>query len=179
MRAGAGTGTAAPLGLKLPDGGVRGGSTDPTCDGELWGFAGLAGDVKWWPLKSRPLSAGQKCSIVPVGQFGSQSSSKAPEGKVAGKAVEKWGKWDRGNWEFCPKWSHFSPIFPPISYEFHTFFLHLPLGFFGTFSHFPIYPLSPPFSPISPPFPPISPISPHFSISPIFPIFPIFPNLCG
>ena len=35
--------------------------------------------------------------------------------------------------------------FPPISYEFHTFFRHFPLGVFGTFSYFPISPHFPPF----------------------------------
>ena len=52
--------------------------------------------------------------------------------------------------------------FPPISYEFHTFFLRFPLSTFGHFAPFP-----PIFSHF-PPFPPISPISPLFSISPIF-----------
>ena len=43
--------------------------------------------------------------------------------------------------------------FPPIAYDFHTFFLHFPLGIVGTFSHFPIPPVSPPF-PLIFPFPP-------------------------
>ena len=50
--------------------------------------------------------------------------------------------------------------FSPVSYHFHTFFLHSPQRIFGNFPQFPI----------SPPFPPLSP---HFSI------FPIFPPFCG
>ena len=42
--------------------------------------------------------------------------------------------------------------FPPISYEFHTFFLHFPLGIFGIFSYFPISPHFPPFFFHFPPF---------------------------
>ena len=65
--------------------------------------------------------------------------------------------------------------FPPISYEFHTFSLHFPLGIFGTFSYFPIPPHFPPFPSIflhSPPFPPISPhFTPFFSIFPCSPFF--------
>ena len=57
--------------------------------------------------------------------------------------------------------------FPPLSYEFHTFFLHFPLDIFGIFSHFPIATRFPPFFSILFP-PPFPPISPHFPISPIF-----------
>ena len=46
--------------------------------------------------------------------------------------MEKQGKWD------------ISSYFPPISYKFHTFFLHFPLGTFGTFSRFPTSPHLPP-----------------------------------
>ena len=61
-------------------------------------------------------------------------------------------------------------IFPisPISYKFHAFFLHFPLGIFGIFSHFPISPHFPPYFPISPHFPPFPPIFLYFSIFPIF-----------
>ena len=45
--------------------------------------------------------------------------------------------------------------FPPISYQFCTFFVHFPKCTFGNFSQFPI---SPHFSP----FPPIFPHGSHF-----------------
>ena len=63
--------------------------------------------------------------------------------------------------------------FCPISYEFHTCFLHFPLGTFGTFSHFPISPHFPPFPPIFLQFPTFPPISPHFPPFFHFPHFPL------
>ena len=45
--------------------------------------------------------------------------------------------------------------FPPVSYKFHTFFLHSPQFIFGNFPQFPN-------SPVSPHFPPFPPHFPHF-----------------
>ena len=42
--------------------------------------------------------------------------------------------------------------FPPISYQFHTFFLHTPECIFGDFSQFLILLYFPPFPPLSPRF---------------------------
>ena len=53
----------------------------------------------------------------------------------------------------------FFSVSPPISCQFHTFFIHFPKCTFGNF----------PFFCISPHFPYVSPFPPHFSISPVFP----------
>ena len=64
--------------------------------------------------------------------------------------------------------------FSPVSYQFHTFFLHSPQCIIGNLPQFPKFP---PFPPMSPHFPPFPPISPHFPpFPPIPPPFsPIFP----
>ena len=90
--------------------------------------------------KSRLMSATPKVPIFPVGWSGSQSSSKGPEGNVA----RRWKNGGNGTGKtgnFCPLFSHFSPIFllSPIDFThfcftsishifvsllFHTFLFH-------------------------------------------------------
>ena len=95
----------------------------------------------------------------------------------------------RERWQGCGKMGKMGNLsqivsffsdFSPITYKFHTFFLHFPLGIFW---HFLTFPHLPPFSPISLHFSPFPSISPQFpSFPPIFlhvSIFPIFLCLCG
>ena len=58
--------------------------------------------------------------------------------------------------------------FPPLSYEFQTFFCTFPKYSLGNFSQFLIALPYPPFIPISPQFPPIPPPFPPFFHSPQF-----------
>ena len=102
-----------------------------------------------WPT-TRQLSAGQKCSIFPVGRLGGKLHQRHLRERRRGcGTMGKMGLGQMGNGSQIV--SFFSD-FPPISNEFHTFFLHFPLGTFGIF----------------PQFPPFSPNSPHFFIFPIF-----------
>ena len=79
---------------------------------------------------NRPVSASQKWSIV--GQFGPAKVNKGTGGKE-GEAVKK--KWENGTGRNGSQNDPYFSDFPPISCQFHTFFLYISQKFiFGNFS---------------------------------------------